>query len=82
MCVHPWVGKISWWRTWQPTPVFLPGESHGREAWQATAHRVAHWTRLKQLSMHAHPYKGWYTNVHSNIIHKNQNMGKTQVSIN
>ena len=25
----PWVGKISWRRAWQPTPVFLPGESHG-----------------------------------------------------
>ena len=25
----PWVGKISWRREWQPTPVFLPGESHG-----------------------------------------------------
>ena len=24
----PWVGKIPWRRTWQPTPVFLPGESH------------------------------------------------------
>ena len=22
----PWVGKIPWRRTWQPTPVFLPGE--------------------------------------------------------
>ena len=22
----PWVGKISWRRAWQPTPVFLPGE--------------------------------------------------------
>ena len=26
---NPWVGKISWRRKWQPTPVFLPGESHG-----------------------------------------------------
>ena len=26
----PWVGKITWRRKWQPTPVFLPGESHGR----------------------------------------------------
>ena len=26
---HPWVGKIPWRRTWQPTAVFLPGESHG-----------------------------------------------------
>ena len=24
---HPWVRKIPW-RKWQPTPVFLPGESH------------------------------------------------------
>ena len=25
---HSWIGKIPWRRTWQPTPVFLPGESH------------------------------------------------------
>ena len=24
------VGKIPWRRAWQPTPVFLPGESHGQ----------------------------------------------------
>ena len=24
----PGIGKISWRRKWQPTPVFLPGESH------------------------------------------------------
>ena len=23
----PWIAKISWRRAWQPTPVFLPGES-------------------------------------------------------
>ena len=23
----PWVGKMPWRRAWQPTPVFLPGES-------------------------------------------------------
>ena len=26
---NPWVGKISWRRKWQPTPVLLPGKSHG-----------------------------------------------------
>ena len=26
---NPWVGKIPWRRKWQPTPVFLPGKSHG-----------------------------------------------------
>ena len=25
---NPWVGKIHWRRKWQPTLVFLPGESH------------------------------------------------------
>ena len=28
----PWVGKILWRRAWQPTPVFLPGESHGQRS--------------------------------------------------
>ena len=28
----PWVGKIPWRRTWQPTPVFLPGESLGQRS--------------------------------------------------
>ena len=26
----PWVRKIPWRREWLPTPVFLPGEFHGR----------------------------------------------------
>ena len=25
-------GKIPWRRAWQPTPVFLPGESHGQRS--------------------------------------------------
>jgi len=28
---NPWVGKIPWRRAWQPTPVFLPGESSWAE---------------------------------------------------
>ena len=28
----PWVGKIPWRRAWQPTAVFLPGESHGQRS--------------------------------------------------
>ena len=27
---NPWAGKTPWRRKCQPTPVFLPGESHGR----------------------------------------------------
>ena len=29
--LNPWVGKIPWKRTWQRTPVFLPGESRRTE---------------------------------------------------
>ena len=28
----PWVGKILWRRKWKPTPVCLPGESHGQRS--------------------------------------------------
>ena len=43
-CMH-------WRRKWQPTPVFLPGESQGREAWWAAVYGVAQsQTRLKRRS--------------------------------
>ena len=29
---NPWAGKIPWKRKWQPTPVSLPGESHGQRS--------------------------------------------------
>ena len=50
----PWVGKISWRRAWQSTPVFLPGESHGQrslEGYSPQGRTVS--AQLKQLSMHA-----------------------------
>ena len=54
---HDWVTSLSlfpfihWRRKWQPTPVFLPGESQGRRAWWAAIYGVAQSrTRLKWLS--------------------------------
>ena len=42
---------MHWRRKWQPTPVFLPGESQGREAWWTAVYGVAQSrTQLKQLS--------------------------------
>ena len=35
----PWVWKIPWRRAWQPTAVFLPGESHGQRS--LASHSVA-----------------------------------------
>ena len=54
---HDWATSLSlftfmrWRRKWQPTPVFLPGESQGRGAWWAAVYGVAqNRTRLKWLS--------------------------------
>ena len=42
---------MHWRRKWQPTPVFLPGESQGWGAWWAAIYGVAQSrTRLKRLS--------------------------------
>ena len=42
-----WVRKIPCRRKWPPTPVLLPGESHGQKRWWATALGVSKsWTRL------------------------------------
>ena len=30
--LDPWVRKIPWRKAWQPTLVFLPGESHGQRS--------------------------------------------------
>ena len=40
MDLIPGSGRFPWRRKWQPTPVFLPGKSHG-PSWQATVHEVA-----------------------------------------
>ena len=32
LCLIPGLGKMSWRRKWQPTPVFLPRESHGQRS--------------------------------------------------
>ena len=51
--VDPWFRNIPWRRKWQPTPVFLPGKSHG---WRSLAgyspqgcKRVRHDLATKQL---------------------------------
>jgi len=63
---NPWVGKISWRKAWQPTPVFLPGESHrqrsqlGYSPWgfknMDTAEQLTLFSRCKMPNsdMHLH----------------------------
>ena len=50
---NPWVGKIPWRRVQQPTPVFLPGESHGQRS-LAGYSPWSHKESDTQLSMHAY----------------------------
>ena len=50
----PWVRKIPWRRAWQPTPVFLPGESHGQRAWRAMVHRCHKESDTTEQLTHAH----------------------------
>jgi len=54
---HDWATSLSlftfmhWRRKWQPTPVFLPGESRGGEVWWAAVYGVAQSrTWLKRVS--------------------------------
>ena len=53
---HDWATSLSlftlhWRRKWQPTPLFLPGESQGWGAWWAAVYAGAQSrTRLKRLS--------------------------------
>ena len=44
-----------WRRRWHPTPVLLPGKSHGRRAWWAAVHGVAKsWTQLSYFTLTFH----------------------------
>ena len=48
----PWIGKIPWRREWLPTPLFLPGESHGQRSlagcspWGCKESDVTEWITL------------------------------------
>ena len=52
----PWIRKIPWRRTWQPTPVFLSGKSHGQRSltgYSPWGHKESMGTWLKRLSTYA-----------------------------
>ena len=61
---NPWIGKIPRRRAWQPTPVFLPRESHGqrslagyspqvKKSW-AQRNNLAHAQRLEPVNTPGH----------------------------
>ena len=51
----PGVGKIPWRRAWQPSPAFLPGESHGQKSLAG----YSSWSHKElDVTEHAHTHEG------------------------
>ena len=46
----PWVRKVTWRRRWHPTPVLLPGESHGQRGLAG----YSPWGRKNQTRLSVH----------------------------
>ena len=53
----PWVGKIPWSRTWQPTPVFLPGKFHGQRSLSRLRSMGSQRVRHDGARMHTHTHR-------------------------
>ena len=54
---EPCVGKIPWRKTWQPTPVFSPGESHGQrslEGYSPWDRKETDRTKVTEHTPHTH----------------------------
>ena len=66
---YDWASSLSlftfmhWRRKWQPTPVFLPGESWDGGAWWAAVSGVAQsrtWLKWRSSSLAACPFYRWH----------------------
>ena len=63
--LDPWVGKITWRRKWQPTPVFFPGQSHGQRSlvgYGSWGHKESDTT--EHMCAHTHTH----THVHTRVL--------------
>ena len=69
----PCVGKIPWRREWQPTPVFLPGKSHGQRIlvgyspWSRQESDMTEWLtpHYGHIHTHTHTHTQTYTHTHT-----------------
>ena len=50
----PWAEKIPWRRSWQSTPVFLPGESHGQRSLVGYSPWGCKGLDKTEITLHAH----------------------------
>ena len=72
----PWVGKLSWRRKWQPTPVFLPGEAHGQGSlagYNPCRPKESDTSEKLCACMHVHTHTQTHTHTHTHT----QSFGKS-----
>ena len=50
----PCVGKIPWRRSWQSTPIFLPGESHGQRSLMGYSPEGGKQSDTTEVILHSH----------------------------
>ena len=63
-----WVGKIPWRRAWQPTPVFLSGESHGQRSLEGYSTRGHKESETTEATLHALTLIGFCTSKRWRVI--------------
>ena len=64
----PWVGTIPWIRKWQPTPVFLAGESHGQRSLKGYSPQSCKSTHLSSIH-HPSIHPSTHPSVNHSSIH-------------
>ena len=67
----PWVDKISWSRKWQPTPIFLPGQSHGQRSstgYSPWDHKESDTSEHVHVCTHTHTHTHTHTNTANKLI--------------
>ena len=62
------MGNIPWRRTWQPTPVFLPGKSHGQSSLAGPVHRVNKESDTTEATEHVCMHKFTCTKVNKDTL--------------
>ena len=65
----PWVGKIPWRRAWQPTPVFLPGETYGQRSLAGYRPWVCKESDMTKATAHNH------TSIHAGVASRQSKTG-------
>ena len=59
--MDPGVGKIPWRREWQPTPVFLPGESHRQRGLAGYSPQGDEESEMTEVTEHSTAHIASYT---------------------